>query len=140
MYKVTFLPDNVTVETDGGISLLDLANQNGVFIDSNCGGFCACSTCHVIVKKGMEHLPESTDEEEDQLEEATGLTLTSRLSCQCVLGENAAGEGGELIVEVPIHNRNAPGIIGGHAHGDGHDHDHDHDEEPIHAGGHSHEG
>ncbi len=117
MYKVTFLPNDVTVETEEGISILDLANQNEIFIDSNCGGFCACSTCHVIVKKGMEHLPEATEEEEDQLDEAEGLTLTSRLSCQCILGEDGDGEG-ELVIEVPKHNRNAPGIVGGHSHGE----------------------
>ena len=67
MYHVTFVPENVMVETEAGETLLDLANRNGIFIDSNCGGFCACSTCHVIIKEGMEHLPEATEEEEDQL-------------------------------------------------------------------------
>ena len=133
MYRVTFVPDGVTVKAEAGETLLNLANQNGVFIDSNCGGFCACSTCHVIVKEGMEHLPEATEEEEDQLDEATGLTLSSRLSCQCILGEEGPGEG-ELVVEIPMHNRNAPGIVGGHAHGDGdHDHDADHDAVAEHA-------
>ena len=133
MYQVTFVPDGVTVETEAGETLLDVANRNGVFIDSNCGGFCACSTCHVIIKEGMDHLPEATEEEEDQLDEATGLTLTSRLGCQCVLGEEGPGEG-ELVVEIPLHNRNAPGIIGGHAHGDdGHDHDDDHSHVAEHA-------
>jgi 2Fe-2S ferredoxin len=138
MYQVTFVPENVIVETEAGETLLDLANRNGIFIDSNCGGFCACSTCHVIIKEGMEHLPEATEEEEDQLDEATGLTLTSRLSCQCILGEEGPGEG-ELVVEIPLHNRNAPGIIGGHAHGDDdHDHgdDHDHVAEHAHNEGH----
>jgi 2Fe-2S ferredoxin len=134
MYQVTFVPENVMVETEAGETLLDLANRNGIFIDSNCGGFCACSTCHVIIKEGMEHLPEATEEEEDQLDEATGLTLTSRLSCQCILGEEGPGEG-ELVVEIPLHNRNAPGIIGGHAHGDD-DHDHDHVAEHAHNEGH----
>ncbi len=139
MYKVTFVPDNVTVEAEEGDRILELANNNGVFIDSNCGGFCACSTCHVIVRQGMEHFAEATEEEDDQLDEATGVTLTSRLSCQCILGDEGPGEG-ELIIEVPMHNRNAPGIIGGHSHGDDHDHDHDHHHEAEHAhdGGHSH--
>ncbi len=43
MYQVTFVPDGVTVETEAGETLLDVANRNGVFIDSNCGGFCASS-------------------------------------------------------------------------------------------------
>ncbi|MFQ5912120.1 MAG: 2Fe-2S iron-sulfur cluster-binding protein [Nitrospinota bacterium] len=117
MYKVTFYPDNVSVETEGDISILELAHNNDIFIESNCGGFCACSTCHVIVKKGMGHLPEATEEEEDQLDEAEGVTLTSRLSCQCIIGANGQGEeDGELMVEIPKHTRNAPGIIGGHHH------------------------
>lgn len=137
MFKITFIPDNITVEAEEGERILELANDNGIFIDSNCGGFCACSTCHVIVRKGGEHFAEATEEEDDQLDEATGVTLTSRLSCQCILGDEGPGKG-ELTIEIPVHNRNAPGIVGGHSHGDeGHDHAHDdgHDHESDHAHG-----
>src|ERR1043165_1187474 len=54
-------------------SLLDIAMGNGVEVDHACGGVCACSTCHVIVRQGLKTCSEGTDDEEDQLEEAPGL-------------------------------------------------------------------
>jgi 2Fe-2S ferredoxin len=65
-----------------GISILDAALDNGIALDHNCGGNCACSTCHVIVLEGMENLSEMRDDEEDMLDTAVGLTLESRLACQ----------------------------------------------------------
>jgi 2Fe-2S ferredoxin len=65
-----------------GITILDAALDNGIAIDHNCGGNCACSTCHVIIEEGMENLSEMRDDEGDMLDTATGLTLQSRLSCQ----------------------------------------------------------
>ena len=94
-YKVTFLPDNVTVEVDESQfpfgdhgrpgSLLDVALANKVLMGHNCGGSCACTTCHVVVKQGMENLSQMEDEEEDRLDMAEGLTLSSRLGCQAVI-------------------------------------------------------
>ncbi|ACF14645.1 ferredoxin [Chloroherpeton thalassium ATCC 35110] len=66
-----------------GTTILEAMQENAIHLQHNCGGVCACSTCHVIIKEGMENLPEMTDEEEEQLDEAVGLTLTSRLGCQC---------------------------------------------------------
>lgn len=110
-YKITFLPMNVTVEVDpakfpyehNGLpgSILDIALGNGIDIDHACGGVCACSTCHVYVKKGLNTINEATEEEEDQLEEAPGLKPFSRLSCQCVPDGTV-----DLVVEVPQWNRN----------------------------------
>lgn len=71
------------IEVDEGTSILEACMENAIRLQHNCGGVCACSTCHVIIEKGMEHLPEMTDEEEEQLDEAVGLTLKSRLGCQC---------------------------------------------------------
>lgn len=71
------------IEVDEGTSILEACMENAIHLQHNCGGVCACSTCHVIIEKGMEHLPEMTDEEEEQLDEAVGLTLKSRLGCQC---------------------------------------------------------
>lgn len=65
-----------------GISILDAALDNGIPLDHNCGGNCACSTCHVIILEGMENLSEMRDDEEDMLDTAVGLTLQSRLGCQ----------------------------------------------------------
>lgn len=65
-----------------GITILDAALDNDIKLDHNCGGNCACSTCHVIIEEGMENLSEMHDDEEDMLDTATGLTLQSRLACQ----------------------------------------------------------
>jgi 2Fe-2S ferredoxin len=74
---------------------------NGIDVEHACGGVCACSTCHIIVKKGLDTCNEATDDENDQLDEAPGLTLQSRLGCQCVPnGEQ------DLIIEIPEWNKN----------------------------------
>ncbi len=64
-------------------SILDIATGNHMGLDHACGGVCACSTCHVIVHKGLESCNEASDAELDQLDEAPGLTAKSRLGCQC---------------------------------------------------------
>ncbi|MFQ5893277.1 MAG: 2Fe-2S iron-sulfur cluster-binding protein, partial [Nitrospinota bacterium] len=56
MPKVTFLPDNKTVEVEEGTSILEAALDNDTWLEHNCGGHCACTTCHVIVKAGQENL------------------------------------------------------------------------------------
>jgi 2Fe-2S ferredoxin len=71
------------IEVDDGTSILHACMENAIHLQHNCGGVCACSTCHVIIEQGMEHLPEMSDDEEEQLDEAVGLTLKSRLGCQC---------------------------------------------------------
>lgn len=65
-------------------SILDIAMAHHIEIDHACGGVCACSTCHVVVEEGFDTCNEASDEEEDQLDEAYGLTAKSRLACQCV--------------------------------------------------------
>ena len=107
--QVTFLPEGKTVTFENGKlpyedhgkeqSLLDVALNFGIPLDHACGGNCACTTCHVIVNKGMENLSEMTDEEADRLDMAAGLTLKSRLGCQCVIE-------GDVEVEIPSWNRN----------------------------------
>jgi 2Fe-2S ferredoxin len=85
-----------------GESLLELAMEHGINIEHACGGVCACSTCHVYIEKGGEHLSEATEAEEDRVEEAPGLQRNSRLSCQCIIEKE-----GEIVVRVPAWNRNA---------------------------------
>jgi ferredoxin len=85
-----------------GHSLLDEALEAGINIEHACGGVCACSTCHVHVTVGMEHLSEARDEELDRVELAPDLRRNSRLSCQCVIEGD-----GPIEVHVPAWNRNA---------------------------------
>ncbi len=82
-------------------SLLDIAFGAGVDIDHACGGVCACATCHVHVREGLESCGEATDDELDQLDSARQLTLESRLSCQCVPNGTL-----NLIVVIPAWNKN----------------------------------
>lgn len=110
-FRVTYQPMGVTVDVDpqalpGGPhgragSLLDIALAHGVKIDHACGGVCACSTCHVLVREGFDSLSEPADAEEDMLDNAPGVTPTSRLACQAVPDGNC-----DLVVEVPSWNRN----------------------------------
>ena len=100
-YSIKFVfedgnPEKV-VETSAGYTVLEVALLNDVEINHNCGGVCACSTCHVYIEKGMEQLEEITDKEEDFIDRARDPRLNSRLSCQCDLLE---GEG-EIEVIVP---------------------------------------
>ena len=80
-------------------SLLDICIEFGLHLEHACGGSCACTTCHVIVREGLENLSEMEDDEADRLEMAPGLTLRSRLGCQCVVT-------GDVVVEIPTWNRN----------------------------------
>jgi 2Fe-2S ferredoxin len=82
-------------------SILDIALAHGIELDHACGGVCACSTCHVIIRQGASACSEPTDEEEDQLDEAYGLTPQSRLGCQCVPNGQT-----DVVVEIPAWNRN----------------------------------
>jgi len=101
-YKVTFLPMNVTVEVDEDKypladhgkpgSLLDIALAHDIRLEHNCGGSCACTTCHVIVREGEQSLSEMEQDEEDRLDTAEGLTLHSRLGCQAVVKGDVIGE------------------------------------------------
>jgi len=110
-FTIEFLPQGKKIEVDPanmptsatGLkgSILDIALASDIDIDHACGGVCACSTCHVIVKEGLESCSQSTEEEEDQLDKAPGLTPSSRLACQCVPNGTK-----NLVVEVPNWNRN----------------------------------
>ena len=95
MPKVTFIVrDDSRVEIDApeGLSLLEIARQNDIDIEGACEGSLACSTCHVIVDgDDFERLEEPTEDEEDMLDLAFGLTRTSRLGCQIILTEELDG-------------------------------------------------
>ena len=109
--RVTFLPANKTFEFEHGKlpyqdhgkpeSILDIAMNCGLHLEHACGGNCACTTCHVVVKKGKELLNEMDDDEADRLDMAADLQLNSRLGCQTVIEKP-----GEVVVEIPSLNRN----------------------------------
>jgi 2Fe-2S ferredoxin len=83
MPKITFMPMNLTFDATTGESILDVAINHDVPICHACGGFCACTTCHVEVKSGQDHLSPMEDDEQERLEtSATDVTLHSRLGCQ----------------------------------------------------------
>jgi 2Fe-2S ferredoxin len=86
MPKVTFLPTGRVAEVPRGSSLLDAADAAGVELPHNCGGVCACTTCHVWVEQGLESLSEVLEREDDKLNEAAGLAPSSRLGCQARVG------------------------------------------------------
>jgi len=110
-YTVTFLPENERVAVDPAKipygrdgkpgSILDIALAHDIELDHSCGGVCACSTCHVIVRAGLESCNEASDDELDQLEKAPGLEANSRLGCQCVPNGTR-----DIVVEIPAWNRN----------------------------------
>jgi ferredoxin, 2Fe-2S len=110
-YRVTFLPSGKVFEVDPnelpydrtGLpgSILDISSAAGVPIDHACGGVVACSTCHVIIRQGLETCNEATDDELDMLDEARGITTESRLGCQCVPNGTR-----DIVVEIPGWNRN----------------------------------
>lgn len=83
-------------------SILDICEGNDVHLEHTCGGVLACSTCHVIVRRGAASCNEQTDDELDQLEEAPGITRLSRLGCQCVPNGTE-----DVQIEIPLWNRNA---------------------------------
>ncbi len=95
MPRVTFQPDGRSAEVAPGTSLLEAADRAGVELPSNCGGVCACTTCHVWVEAGLASLSEIEDREDDKLQEAAGLSAHSRLACQARVG------GADVVVRVP---------------------------------------
>jgi 2Fe-2S ferredoxin len=106
MPKMTFInPDGTRREVDApvGLSVLEIAHRHGIDIEGACEGSLACSTCHVIVDpEWYELLKEATEDEEDMLDLAFGLTQTSRLGCQIIMTEELDG----LTVTLPAATRN----------------------------------
>ena len=111
LVKITFQPMNKVIEVDldrmpykdHGLpgSFLDIALNHGLHLEHACGGNCACTTCHVVVKQGKELLSAAKDDELDRLDMAADLQLDSRLGCQAVIERP-----GEIVVEIPAWNRN----------------------------------
>jgi len=108
MPKVTFIkPDQsrITLDVPNGLSLLEIAHQNGLQgdLEGACEGSLACSTCHVIVDpKWFDLLPPAEEAEDDMLDLAFGLQETSRLGCQIVMTNELDG----IEVTIPAESRN----------------------------------
>jgi 2Fe-2S ferredoxin len=91
MYNITFTFEQkglepITIEgVADGQSILEVALLNEIDLHHNCGGVCACSTCHLYVNQGENHIEELSDKEEDFIDRAINPRLNSRLGCQCVL-------------------------------------------------------
>ena len=95
---IEFDPADAPFHHDGTSgSILDVLLGHHVHLEHACGGNCACTTCHVVVKEGFRRLGEASEQEEDLLDRAPGLTPTSRLACQAVITDPAA----EIVVVVP---------------------------------------
>lgn len=103
MYTIKFnfeqagLQPVVLENIEPGQSLLEVALKNDIELHHNCGGVCACSTCHLYVNKGEDLVEELSDREEDFIDRAVNPRLNSRLGCQCLLLE----DGGEVEVTLP---------------------------------------
>lgn len=106
MPKMVFIePDGTRREVEAplGLSVLEIAHRNDVDIEGACDGSLACSTCHVIVDgQWYDRLKEPSEDEEDMLDLAFGLTATSRLGCQIIMSEALDG----LTVALPAETRN----------------------------------
>ncbi|EMS4121981.1 ISC system 2Fe-2S type ferredoxin [Neisseria gonorrhoeae] len=107
MPKITVLP-HATLCPEGAVidnapegkTVLDVLLDHDIEVDHACEKSCACTTCHVIIRKGFDSLEEPAELEEDLLDQAWGLEADSRLSCQAIV----AGE--DLIVEIPKYTIN----------------------------------
>jgi 2Fe-2S ferredoxin len=103
MYNVTYKFEQkglvpVRLENvEANQSLLELALNHDIELHHNCGGVCACSTCHIYMETGSDHVEELSDKEEDFIDRAVNPRISSRLGCQCVLLEGD----GEVVVTLP---------------------------------------
>ncbi len=99
--KFTFedktIKDVIVTDFDTEKSILEIAHENNIDLNHNCGEVCACSTCHVYVNKGDEFLEEISDQEEDFIDRANNPRMESRLGCQAVVLEKDA----EIEIEIP---------------------------------------
>ena len=96
----TLCPEGATIEAQPGTSICDALLGNHIEIEHACEKSCACTTCHVILREGYGSLDPPSEKEDDLLDKAWGLELTSRLSCQARLKE------APVTVEIPKYTIN----------------------------------
>ena len=103
MAKITFRFEDSSIETkivenaEAGYSILEITEDHDVHLNHNCGGVCACSTCHIYLEKGEASVEEISDKEEDFIDRAINPRIESRLACQCIILEEDA----EIEVQIP---------------------------------------
>lgn len=106
MPKIIFIDkvgNKQIIEAEVGLSILEVAHQNNIDLEGACEGSLACSTCHVIVDREFyDKLKKASDEEEDMLDLAFGLTHTSRLGCQIIVTSELDG----ITFTIPSATRN----------------------------------
>lgn len=99
--KFLFEDKSIPAKTVSGkfldLSILELTEEYDVHLNHNCGGVCACSTCHLYVESGEEFLEDISEKEEDFIDRAIRPRLESRLGCQCIILDNDA----EITVTIP---------------------------------------
>jgi ferredoxin, 2Fe-2S len=95
-----YCPLGDRIEAPAGTSVCEALLENGIPIEHACEMSCACTTCHVVVKQGLDSLGEMDEAEEDLLDRAWGLTPTSRLSCQAILSDE------DVTIEIPKYSIN----------------------------------
>ena len=96
----TLCPQGAELDATPGMSICDTLLANGIEIEHACEKSCACTTCHVIVRDGYESIDAPTEKEDDLLDKAWGLELTSRLSCQARMKEK------DVTIEIPKYTLN----------------------------------
>ena len=97
---IELCPEGAAIEATSGTTICDTLLANGIEIEHACEKSCACTTCHVIVREGLESLTEAEEKEEDLLDKAWGLEPNSRLSCQAVIMNQ------DLVIEIPKYSIN----------------------------------
>lgn len=97
---VEICPQGAEFEVASGVSICRAMLDHGIPIEHACELSCACTTCHVVVKEGFDSLGDASDDEEDLLDKAWGLTPRSRLSCQAIV------DGADLTIEIPRYTIN----------------------------------
>ena len=102
MPKITYIEHNGkshSLDVENGLTVMEGAVQNNIpGIDADCGGGCACATCHVYVdEKWLNKLPKKEPSEQDMLDLAIEPTSSSRLSCQIIVSDELDG----LVVKMP---------------------------------------
>lgn len=97
---VELCPEGAEIEVEEGVSICEALLDHDIEIEHACEMSCACTTCHVIIRKGFDSLNESEELEDDLLDKAWGLEAESRLSCQAIINDE------DLVVEIPRYTIN----------------------------------